>query len=82
MAEHDDSRYFAIGLALGAAVGMAVAFLYAPHSGKETRAILHDKAEKAKETAKEIIEEAEEKAKTIIAEAKEIATELKQSAKK
>jgi gas vesicle protein len=82
MTEHDNSRHFFIGLALGAAVGMAVAILYAPHSGKETRAILHEKAIKAKETAKEIIEEAEEKAKTIIAEARGRATEIKEAEKK
>ena len=57
MTEHSDGRSFAIGLALGAVVGVAVALLYAPQSGQETRTMLREKAIKAKETAKEIIEE-------------------------
>ena len=82
MTEHDHSRSFVVGLALGAAVGIAMGFLYAPHSGKETRAMIREKAEMAKETAKEIIEEAEEKAKVIITEAREAATEIKEAVKK
>ena len=82
MTEHSDGRSFAIGLALGAVVGVAIALLYAPQTGQETRAMLREKAIQAKETAKEIIEEAEEKAKAIIAEARGKATEIKEAAKK
>ncbi len=35
---------FAIGLVLGAVVGLAIGFLYAPRSGQETREILQEKA--------------------------------------
>ena len=81
MTEHEHSNSFVIGLLLGAAVGIGVAFLYAPQPGKETRAMVRERAAKVKETAKDIIGEAEEKAKAIIAEAKEMATEIKEAAK-
>jgi gas vesicle protein len=42
-----------MGFIVGAAVGVAVGFLYAPHSGVETREILKEKAQAAKEKAME-----------------------------
>lgn len=44
---------FGIGLLVGAAVGLAVGFLYAPRPGKETRAVIREKAETLMEKAKE-----------------------------
>ena len=81
MTEHDSSRSFLIGLALGAAAGMAIGFLYAPQSGRETREMIREKAAEARERAKEIVEEAEEKAKGIIAQARGKAAEIKEEAK-
>lgn len=61
MAEKDTGTSFAIGFILGAAVGVATGFLYAPKSGRETRALLKEKAERAAEKAKEAAAEAREK---------------------
>ncbi len=61
MAEKDTGTSFAIGFILGAAVGVAIGFLYAPKPGRETRALLKEKAERAAEKAKEAAAEAREK---------------------
>lgn len=62
MAEKDTGASFAIGFLLGAVVGVAVGFLYAPKPGKETRAMLKEKAEVAAEKAKEAADKAKEAA--------------------
>jgi len=62
MAEKDTGASFAIGFLLGAVVGVAVGFLYAPKPGRETRAMLKEKAETAAEKAKETAEKAREAA--------------------
>lgn len=49
-----DSTSFLTGLILGAVVGLAIGFLYAPKSGKETRELLKEKAAVAKERTTEI----------------------------
>jgi len=62
MAEKDTGTSFASGFILGAVVGVAIGFLYAPKPGKETRALLKEKAEKAREKASEVAEKAKEEA--------------------
>jgi gas vesicle protein len=56
----------AIGLLVGAAIGATFGILYAPKSGRETRALIKDKTvevvDKAKEKAAEIVDRAKEKA--------------------
>lgn len=47
-------------VAIGAAIGLAVGFLYAPKPGKETRKILKDKALIAKAKASDIIKKSKE----------------------
>jgi gas vesicle protein len=44
---------FGVGLLVGAAIGGAVALLYAPKKGEETRQIIKDKAAGTVETVKE-----------------------------
>lgn len=44
-----------ITLAIGTVIGLAVGFLYAPKSGKETRTIIKDKAQSTKDKAVEIV---------------------------
>ena len=63
---------------VGAAIGLAVGFLYAPRPGREMRATIREKAEEAKDKAEEIIEEAKERGKRIIADAKGKAAEIKE----
>ncbi len=62
MAEKDTGLSFTAGFIIGAAVGVAIGFLYAPKPGKETRELLKEKAEKARETASEVAEKAKETA--------------------
>ena len=66
MGDKDTGSSFAIGFIIGAIAGVAIGFLYAPKAGKETRALLKEKAEEVKEKAEEITE----KAKGAAAEAK------------
>ncbi|OGO01591.1 MAG: hypothetical protein A2Y90_02095 [Chloroflexi bacterium RBG_13_52_12] len=58
MGERDAGNSFMIGFILGAIAGVAVGFLYAPKAGKETRALLRDKAGELKEKASEVISRA------------------------
>ena len=58
----DTGISFTAGFILGAVVGVAIGFLYAPKPGKETRELLKEKAEKAREKASEVAEKAKEAA--------------------
>lgn len=53
MVDKDSGSSFAIGFLLGAVAGVAIGFLYAPKAGKDTRAMLKEKAEEGLELAKE-----------------------------
>jgi len=71
MSDRDTGSSFAIGFIIGAIAGVAIGFLYAPKAGKETRALLREKAEEVKEKASEVTEKAKEAA----AEARKRVTE-------
>ena len=58
----DTGISFTAGFIIGAVAGVAIGFLYAPKPGKETRALLQEKAEKAREKASEVAEKAKEAA--------------------
>ena len=62
MSDRDTGSSFAIGFIIGAVVGAAVGFLYAPKAGKETRALLMEKAGEVRERASEVTEKAKEAA--------------------
>jgi gas vesicle protein len=47
---------------VGAALGLAIGFLFAPQSGKETRELLREKAEAARERATEVSKKVKETA--------------------
>lgn len=47
---------FFTGLMIGAVVGLAIGFLFAPRSGEESRQLLKEKVGKAKEKAAEVAE--------------------------
>jgi gas vesicle protein len=61
MSDRDTGSSFAIGFLIGAVVGVAVGFLYAPKAGKETRALLREKAAEVTEKAKEAAIEAKKR---------------------
>jgi len=62
VSDKDSGSSFAIGFLIGAIAGVAIGFLYAPKPGKETRAMLREKAEEIKEKAGEVTEKAKEAA--------------------
>lgn len=64
MSDRETGGSFAIGFIIGAVVGVAIGFLYAPKAGKETRALLKEKAGEIKEKAGEVAEKAKEAAAT------------------
>ena len=53
MSSTDSTPGFVIGFTLGAVIGLAVAFLLAPQSGKETRELVKDRVGDIPETIKE-----------------------------
>lgn len=60
MSENNSATTFLSGLIVGAAVGAGVALLLAPRSGKETRALLTDKARDLKDRAQHAFERSKE----------------------
>jgi len=67
MTDRSGGSGFAIGLIVGAALGLAIGFLFAPRPGEETRQLLKEKAElagrRAAEAAKRVRETASETVK-------------------
>jgi gas vesicle protein len=62
MSDKDAGSSFAVGFIIGAIAGVAIGFLYAPKAGRETRALLKEKAEEVKEKTGEVTEKAKEAA--------------------
>jgi len=58
MGEKESGNNFIMGFLLGAIAGVAIGFLYAPKAGKETRALLKEKAGQLKDKASEVISRA------------------------
>jgi gas vesicle protein len=54
MADKEGGSSFLIGFIIGAVAGVAIGFLYAPKAGKETRALLKEKAGEIKNKAGEL----------------------------
>ncbi len=75
-----DGKSIGMGFLLGAVVGGAVALLYAPHSGSETRGILKTKAEHTAEEALEIAEHAKDIATERVKKAKSAAEAARREA--
>ena len=51
MADRNSGGAFGIGLLVGAAIGLAIGFLFAPRPGEETRQLLKEKAGAARDRA-------------------------------
>jgi gas vesicle protein len=65
----DNASGFVIGLLAGAIIGGAVALLYAPKSGKETRQLIKDKTTEVVDTVKEETSEVIDTVKEAVSEA-------------
>ena len=77
MSDRDsDFGAFLSGFVIGGLVGAAVALLFAPQSGEETRTLLKEKSIELKDRAVESYEEAYARAEKAAAEAKARADEL------
>ncbi|HEY97870.1 MAG TPA: YtxH domain-containing protein [Dehalococcoidia bacterium] len=63
MSEKEGGSNFLVGFIIGAIAGVAIGFLYAPKSGKETRALLKEKASSVTERIKGSAKNAEKKAR-------------------
>ena len=63
MSEKESGSNFLVGFVIGAIAGVAIGFLYAPKSGKETRALLKEKASHVTERIRGSAKEAENKAR-------------------
>jgi len=61
-----DASSFLSGLIIGAVLGVAIGFLYAPQAGKETRELLKEKADIAKQKAVELSKKVRETAEETI----------------
>ncbi len=70
MAEKDGGSGFAVGFLVGAVLGLAIGFLFAPRSGAETRELLKEKAAVARERAAEVVQRVKEAAKKAQTETK------------
>jgi len=64
MPEREGGSSFLVGFIIGAIAGVAIGFLYAPKAGKETRAVLKEKAGQLKEKASEMFARARESEKS------------------
>jgi len=59
------TREFVLGMLMGAAVGAAVAILYAPQSGPETRGLLKEKAGEVKDKTAQAVDTAKTRAREV-----------------
>jgi gas vesicle protein len=72
---------FLVGLLVGSALGAAMALLYAPHSGDETRDTIKRKGLEIKDSATDIYDQVKEQTTTIASQVKDSATNLASNVK-
>ena len=66
MADKDGAPGFGTGFIVGAVVGLAIGFLYAPKAGEETRELAREKVEKLRERAAESLARLEKTASEVM----------------
>jgi len=67
---------FVSGFVIGGLVGAAVALLFAPQSGEETRTLIYDKGIELKDQAEEFVDDTRTRAEKLAKEAKAKAEDL------
>ena len=72
----DNKGDFLVGLLVGSALGAALALLYAPQSGEETRETIKRKGLDIKDSATDVYDQVKEQTTTIASQVKESATNL------
>jgi gas vesicle protein len=60
MSEKDMGSSFGMGFVIGAIVGVAIGFLYAPKPGTETRTLLRDRATEVADRTREVADKTRE----------------------
>jgi gas vesicle protein len=78
MGEKASGGEFFAGFLIGALVGAAATFLFAPHSGEETRMLIRDKGIELKDRADELSGEARGRVKEAVGEGKTAASRRKE----
>ncbi len=58
-------RGLMMGIVIGALAGLAVGFLYAPRSGRETREMIKDRADEVKKKAADVIQTVKTRAQAV-----------------
>jgi gas vesicle protein len=81
MSDRDDFGAFIVGFLVGGLTGAAVALLFAPQSGAETRALIREKAIELKDKASDSLEDAYTSAEKAAKEARMRADELSEVAR-
>ena len=82
MSDKDTGTGFTFGFFVGAVVGLAMGFLYAPRPGEETRELLKEKVEETKEKAEEVLEKVKETTATARKKTQEKLKEVKEAHQK
>jgi gas vesicle protein len=82
MANRDELGVFAIGVLVGGLTAAAVALLFAPQSGEETRALIKEKSIELRDQAQQTADEALARAEAIAADARARADELTRQLKR
>ncbi len=77
MSHDEGSGDFVLGLLVGTFLGAAIALLFAPASGEQTRSQLHDKSIELKHKAEDLSYEATKKADELVTKGQQLVEEQK-----